>query len=269
VRSKLPVISAAAALLAGVGIIAAIWSNGTNTSAACAPYIHAPVPAAAQKELAAYSGRIEHAIEHSGDRTRDEWWNDPVTGSRRQVAFDAHGRIESVFGTTVSANGERSVWVLYPAHNWTVDVHRLPFPRPAAGNAAARIAQANRDKVANRKATIVGRESIDGRQTLHLRETIHLPTPHPPKGFPLPKGFKIPPTPAFTLDTWVDPLTYLTVRSRYGGQSNSSITDESWLPRTQANIAKTKVVIPAGFKHDIPQQGTAIGTFQEISNSCQ
>jgi hypothetical protein len=257
------------ALLAGVGIIAAIWSNGTKNSAACAPYIHAPVPTAAKKVLAGYAGRIQHDDEHSRDGTRDVSWEDPVTGSRRQVAYDAQGQIESVFGTTMSANVTRSVWILYPAHNWTVDVHRLPFPRPAAGNDAARIAQANRDKVANRKATIVGRESIDGRQTLHLRETIHLPTPQPPRGFPLPKGFQIPPTPAFTVDTWVDPLTYLTVRSSYGGQTNSSITDETWLPRTPANIARTKVVIPPGFKHEIPQQGTASGFISIGKDSCQ
>ena len=77
--------------------------------------------------------------------------------------------------------------------------------------------------------------------------------------------------PAFTVDTWVDPLTYLTVRSRFGGQSNPTITDETWLPRTPANLAKTKLIIPPGFKRSVPQQGHgfAIGTFQEISNSYQ
>jgi hypothetical protein len=255
VRSKLPLIGGAAALLAGVGIIAAIWSNGTTHSAACPP-VHAPVPAAAQKALAAYTGRIEHDIEHSGDGTRDEWWDDAITGQRRQIAWDRNGRVESEFVTMTSGGVQRSAWVLYPARTVTITNERFPTVLQRNGSqTAANIAQINRDMVANGRATIVGREEIDGRQTLHLRQTIHPAVPPAPAGMPLPKGFHIPRMPAFKVDTWVDPLTYLTVRTRVGEPSGASFRDESWLLRTPANIAKTKLVIPPGFKHVVPQQG--------------
>jgi hypothetical protein len=255
-------------LLAGAGVIAAIWSNGTNKSTGCAPFKHAPVPAAAKKALAAYSGRILHDVEHSTGSTRDESWDDRLTGNTRQLAFDQSGRLESEFVTTMTGNLERTYWVLYPAHNVTVTSHRIPAQFQRHGSAGvAELAQANRDKVANGTATIVGSAVIDGRKSLHLHETIHPPAPPPPTGMPLPKGFHFPAMPAFEVDTWVDPLTYLTVRRR----AFRSVTDETWLPRTPANIAKTKLIVPAGFKHSVPQQGRgfAIGTLQEIGNNCQ
>jgi hypothetical protein len=208
--------------------------------------------------LAGYAGRIQHDNEHSRDGTRDESWEDPVTGSGRQVAYDAQGQIESVFGTITRGRTQRTVWVLYPARNWTSDEHRVPFEVPHVRNSAARIAQTYRDKVANGKAKILGRTLIGGRQTLHLHETIHFPPPTPPNGVPLPKGFRLPPTPDFQVDSWVDPVTYLPVRTTSFAENRgaASVTDESWLLRTKANIAKTKVVIPAGFKRLIPNQGS-------------
>ena len=257
-RSKLPVIGGAAALLAGVGIIAAIWSNGTKNSTACAPFKHAPVPAAAQKELAGYAGRIEHANEHSRGGTRDEWWDDPVTGTRRQLAFDAHGRIESVFSTIIRGRVERTVWVLYPGRTWISDQHRLPFLLPRVENDAATRAQYYRDKVANGTASVLGREVIGGHETLHLREIVHPPAPQLLTGMPVPRSLHFP---TFRNDAWVDPLTYLPVRTSFSAGGGGAVTDETWLPRTPANIAKTKLVIPAGFKHEVPQQGRATGGF--------
>jgi hypothetical protein len=262
VRSKLPVIGGVAALLAGAGVLALIWSNGTDTSAACPPRTHAPVPAAAKKALAGYSGRIIHDVEHSTrDRTRDEWWDDPLTGRRRQIAFDRNGRLESEFVTTISGGVERSVWVLYPAHSVLITRHPFPARYQRHSSGAAGIAQINRDKVANGTATIVDRETIGGRETLHLRETIHpAPPPTDTFGVPLlPKNFRFSATPQFNIDTWVDPLTYLPVRTRVGAGGGSTITDETWLPRTPANIAKTKLVIPAGFKRVTPQHGSGFG----------
>jgi hypothetical protein len=154
--------------------------------------------------------------------------------------------------------------------------HSVPANLQPHGSRAAEAAQANRDEVANSTATILSRAVIDGRQTLHLHQTIHPAAPPPPNGMPLPNGFHFPTMPAFNVDTWVDPLTYLPVRTRLGGfgrQGSSSITDETWLPRTPANIAKTKVVIPAGFKHVVPNQSSGVafssGTDRLVSSSCQ
>jgi hypothetical protein len=247
-------------LLAGVGIIAAIWSNGTKNSTACAPFEHTPVPAAATKALAAYSGRIVHDVERSTRSARSESWEDVLTGNRRQLTFDQRGQLESELVTTMRGNTERTYWVLYPARNVTVTSHPIPTRFQRHGSpGAAELAQANRDKVTNGTAKIVGR------QTLHLHETVHPPPPPPPSGMPLPHGFHYPEPPAFTVDTWVDPLTYLTVRSSAFG----SITDETWLPRKPANIARTMLVVPAGFRRVVPPrgQGYNIATLQEIG--CQ
>ena len=270
-RSKLPVIGGAAALLAGVGIIAAIWSNGTKQSPACAP-VHAAIPATAKTALAAYTGRIEHDIEHSGDGSRDEWWDDAITGQRRQIAWDRDGRLESEFVTTTSGGVQRSAWVLYPAHTVTITSNRFPIPLQRNGSqAAANIAQINRDMVANGRAAIIGRSEIDGRRTLQLRQTIHPAVPPTPKEMPLPKGFHIPRMPAFNVDTWVDPLTYLTVRVRVDEPAGASVRDETWLSRTPANIAKTKLVVPPGFKRVVPHagRGFGVGFVQLTKRSCQ
>ena len=270
-RSKLPVIGGALALLAGREIIAAICANATKQSASCAP-VHAPVPAAAKTALAAYTGRIEHDIEHSGDGTRDEWWDDAVTGQRRQIAWDRNGRVESEFVTTTSGGVQRSAWALYSAHTVRITTERFPIVLQRNGSqAAANIAQINRDLVANGNATVVGREKIDGRQTVHLRETIHPAMPPAPTGMPLPNGFHIPRMPAFNVDTWVDPLTYLTVRVRVGEPAGASVRDETWLSRTPANIAKTKLVVPRGFKRVVPRvaHGFAVGSVLLNKRSCQ
>ena len=266
-RSKLPVIGGVAALLAAAGVIAAIWSNGTKNSAACVPFKHAPVPAAAQQELAAYAGRIEHSSEHSRGGTHDESWADPLTGMRRQVAYDAHGRLQNVFGTTTDGSVQRTAWVLYSGRIWMSYQHQLPFRSPHVENDAAVRAQSYRDKVANGIASVLGREVIGGRETLHLREIVHPPAPQFPKGIPVPPSARFP---TFRDDAWVDPFTYLPVRTSFLTGSGGAVTDETWLPRTPANIAKTKLVIPPGFKHIVPNQGSGT-TFSTSATSlrCQ
>jgi hypothetical protein len=88
---------------------------------------------------------------------------------------------------------------------------------------------------------------------------------------PLPKGFHIPRMPAFNVDTWVDPLTYLTVRVRVDEPAGASVRDETWLSRTPANIAKTKLVVSHGFKRVVPHagRGFGVGFVQLTKRSCQ
>jgi hypothetical protein len=76
---------------------------------------------------------------------------------------------------------------------------------------------------------------------------------------------KIPALPAQTvrIDTWVDAQTYLEVRRRSVLGDLPSQTDETWLPRTPANVAQTRLAIPAGFRRqDASRSGTT--TFQEV-----
>jgi hypothetical protein len=250
VRSKLPAIGGVAALLAGAGILAAIWSNGTNHSAACAPLKHAPVPPTAEKALAAYAGRIRHDVVRSASHVTSEAWDDTLENRMHEISFGPGGEI--AFEAEISRQGkiQRFVTVQYTDRVWMSHDQPLSFG-PGPANAAAQTAQANRDKVANGKATVVGRELVDGAETLHLHEVIH---PHFPTSTSFPPGINPPQPPAFKVDTWVDPLTYLTVQSRFGPPGPGSVTSVTWLPRTPANIAKTKVVIPVGFRHLTPQQ---------------
>ena len=233
-----------------------LWPSGRHVPS-CAP-VHAPVPSGAEKALAADAGRIRHDVERSEAGGREEIWSDPLTGSTRSLGF-VRGRLTFAYGTVPTSGTPRSVWVDYRARVWASEPLRLPGNKSLTPvtNAAAEAAQVNRDKVARGKASIVGKEVVDGRQTLHLRETVHLPKPrlHPTGG--ITQRVRIPPQPPLHVDTWVDPLTYVTVRTRVRVRATSSVTDETWLPRTPANVAAARIVIPDGFRHQ-PQQGRVL-----------
>ena len=235
--------------------------------------MHVPVPAAAKKELDTYAGRIMHEVEHSNSGTRDESWSDPTSGSRRQIERDNLGRITMEFATTTRGRIERTASVFYDGRTWISDQHRLPFqPRPVV-NEAAGLAQSYRDKVANGTATLVGRQVINGREALHVHENLRFPPTPAPKLFGLPSGVRPPVAPPLRIDTWVDPFTYLPLRTRTGSGTHWSQTDTTWLPRAPANIAKTKLMVPAGFKHIVPNQGSGMafssGSVTPRSTRCQ
>jgi hypothetical protein len=145
--------------------------------------------------------------------------------------------------------------------------HTLPLPgKITIANAAAEGAQFNRDRVLRHTATVVGRSAIEGRQTIHLRETVHPPASTRAN---LPARVQLPRPPAYRLDTWVDPLTYVTVRTQLTVKGHASVTDEEWLPRTAANLARTRIVIPRGFKHEIDSGTVLTGTDSfEVSARC-
>src|SRR5581483_10792621 len=162
----------------------------------------------------------------------------PVTGRNRQLEY-RDGRVGGEFATVQAGRFVRTVIVNFASHDWITNKARLPFVARAETNEAATSAQANRDNVANGRAAIVGRGIVDGRQALHL---------HQVQTFPAPTAlFRRPPP--ITIDTWVDRLTYVTLRTRSGIQGHVSTSVESWLPRTPANVAKTRLVIPRGFTH--------------------
>jgi len=231
--------------------------------------VQAPVSAAARQALAAYADRIQLGVEHSTGRAREEMWNDPVTGRSRQLSINGKGQVTNQFATSYSGGFTVTIWVNYLARSWTRD--RAPTGIvPRKGNSAAELVQANRDDVTNGTARIVGHETVDGEATLHLRKTVH---PALPAGITLPKGAHrglLRSLPTFLVDTWVDPLTYLPIRMETTVHGHSTVTDNSWLPRTASAIAETRVAIPTGFKQADPRQGSfdfASGTL--ISTRCQ
>jgi hypothetical protein len=244
-----------------------LWPTGRHVTS-CAP-VHAPVPSAAQKALAAYAGRIRHDVERSGPRGREETWSDPLTGAARSLGF-VGGRLTFAYGTVPTSGAPRSVWVDYATRDWASAPLKLPGAKsltPVA-NAAAEAAQVNRDDVARGKASIVGKELVDGRQTLHLRQTVHLPKPRLHAIGGITRRVRIPPQPPLHVDTWVDPLTYVMVRTRVTVRSASSVTVETWLPRTPANVAAARIVIPDGFRHQL-QQGRVLTSFVRVSGEAR
>jgi hypothetical protein len=124
---------------------------------------------------------------------------------------------------------------------------REPAWQLAQPDAAAVVAQAFRDKVAQGRARVVGRGRVDGHEALQLHETVK------PLRAALPgAAAPVRPSPPLEIDTWVDPRTYVPVRTRSKIEGRWSQVDSTWLPRTAANVAETKVVIPDGFRRIHP-----------------
>jgi hypothetical protein len=234
-----------AALVAACAAVAAyvLWPSG-GTRAGCAT---PEVPAAARTALAAYAGRVEHSVQHSSDGTREETWSDPRTGRYRQVSYDDRGRIAEDFAARDVGRFELATWVSYDDRTVESDRARRPAGAAADDGAAAR-ALSYRVLAARGAARVVGRSST----TVHLRQTLHPPAPT------LPPSAGLPGPSALRIDTWVDAVTYLPVRSRVTQRGQTSLTVESWLPRTAANVARTALVVPAGFRRLRPGRGTAL-----------
>jgi hypothetical protein len=239
-----------------------LWPSGRHV-AACV-HGHAVVPTDTQKALDAYAGRIRHDVQRALPGRREESWQDPLTGRSRQLTYE-HGRLTFAYGTAPTSGIARSVWVDYRGRVWMSRALRLPGKTRVA-NAAAEEAQASRDKVVRGKASIVGTEAVRGTQTLHLQETLR-PERTMIRGIGPASRVHLPPQPIFHVDTWVDPLTYVTVRTRFTVTGHSSVSDETWLPRTPANVAATRIVVPDGFRHEL-ERGNVLTSIGRASFSC-
>ena len=230
-----------------------LWPSGRHIASCTLK--HAPVPAAAQRVLAGYAHRIRYTVERSEPGSRSESWSDPDTGRSRQVSY-SRGAVDTEFGVEPEGRTLRTLMVMYDARIWIA--HSQPaFPRGSTNETVA-LAQALRDEVANGKARVVGRGAA---RTLHLLEIIRLPAPHVPTVASLPKALRQPRV--LHVDTWVDALTYLPVRTRTNDGFTSSVSDTTWLPRTPENVARTRVVIPRGFTQ-VTQRGNG---FTEYTHS--
>jgi hypothetical protein len=99
-------------------------------------------------------------------------------------------------------------------------------------------------------ATVTGRVWINGVHTIRIAGR--------PVRARLPKGMVKQTTTSVQFTLYVDPATYLPVRlsgstASFGGgaprYTYSTVTNIQWLPPTAANIARSIVTIPPGFKH--------------------
>jgi hypothetical protein len=237
---------AVAAVLAAVSVAAGayyLWPKGRDV--ACAPP-PTQVSEAARQALDSYTGRIRHDVERTDERAREaETWWDPVTGAQRQVSFDDVGDPTVEVGTVRDGKTPHTIWVAYQERTWYTN--RDPTALVAQPDAAAVEAQAYRDRVARGRARVVGRARLGGHAALELHETV-VPLRLSVPGSPPPARR----APALQIETWVDRLTYVPLRMRTASGGHWSEVDSTWLPRTTASVAKTKVVIPPGFRRIYP-----------------
>jgi len=228
------------AVATGIGLGVYLGTR-SSTSSACGSTPAVSVPPAAARSLAADAGLIRHDVDESSNGTRSESWDDPLTQRTRQISFDEAGRIVNESASRMHGRTQISTWVDYADRNWIVDHAILPAA-PAGGDGAAAVAADYRRGVANGLARIVGKATIDGLPALHLRQITRIPST--PDGG-VTNGM---PAEQFRVDAWVDSTTYLPLRLRTSNAGAWTETNETWVPRTPANLAKLSVVIPAGFR---------------------
>jgi hypothetical protein len=225
VRPRLAIV----AILVVAGAVATaffVWPRG-NHDATCAGPIAVPLSAQGQKRLDSYSTSIRYDIEKLTDGARRETWTDPVTGASRILSFDNQGRLTSETGQTWTGKTLKSVMVSFETRTWFAVTAGLGG-YTSGDDGAVTDSLGVRRGLADGTTTSLGQAAIDGQTTLHLRQNV--------------------------LQLWVNPLTYVPVRTQVGASTDDII----WLPRNASNLLSTRIVVPQGFTQAMePAPGTS------------
>jgi hypothetical protein len=219
-------------LVAGGAVVAgfALWPSAKHVAACTGPTV-APLSARAQKALNAYADSIRIDTQKTSDGGRNETRLDPVTGASRILSFDNQGRLTSETGQAWAGKTLRSQTVFFGTRSWLSTTTTVSQAYTSGDEGATADSLDVRKGLADGSTTSLGHAVIDGHTTLHLR--------HSPR------------------DLWVDPLTYLPIRTQVGATTD----DITWLPRTAANLLSTKIVVPQGFKRS-PNGAESTSTMQ-------
>ena len=241
------------------GIVYAFAGHSHAARTACG--VPAPLSSNAHSLLAAESTRIRATVTRTGGRVGEESWADPVTQRTRQLSFGRYGRVNGQFESVRRGGTDVTTFVDYDGRTWLTKSTAVSHGEGTVETPAEE-SKTYRTGIENGEQKIVGHELVDGAATLHLRQVSHDPASRPklPPGWP--KNAKVPMIPARTIrvDTWVDASTYVPVRTEAGFGDTPSQTSETWLPRTPANVAKTRLVIPAGFRRQSTTGSSAFFT---------
>jgi hypothetical protein len=212
-----------------------------------APGARAAVPSVS--ELAAHL-RLEygnplagvvHIVEPLDGGRRSERWIDLGPGDRRQrsvqgqrhVVYDSRGR--PVFQHAQILEGADTLRydvVDYATRTWTTfRRHVAPAQDrpllPAGSTGLLGIAHTFASMIGRGELRVIGPERLDGRRTIHVRRGLN----------------------GATLDLWIDPLTYLVVSELASTASGLSADERAYVRRTPGTLAKTRVIVPGGFRH--------------------
>ena len=245
-----PRLAIVGALVAGGAIAAGffIWPSGSHTTS-CAKLPSAALSANAERTLNAYSTRILHSVDVSGDGRRAESWFDPTTGRMRTLLFDATGRIVEEEARTWAGRDETTLLVDLLRHTRASNTDRAPAAYASTDNDPAAVSLRLRQAIAGGAARVAGRTTIDGAAALHLE--VQLDPTVTAQGLGLPPAMVTPllfSSPSATqIDVWVDPATYLVLRVSSKQIIGSSISDRTWLARTSQTATATNVVAPQAF----------------------
>jgi hypothetical protein len=190
-------------------------------------------------------------------------WATWADGSRSRTVEFSHGRSEVVLaaGTALVGGKLTSAYVTYYNRKYSLSP-QVPTPvHPCSTRAALELGGPS-IPVGDWRALIggslgCGAAAVSGHVRINGVETTKITGKPVTMRLPLGEAREIGEkwlTARWTL--YVNPTTYLPVRmasstrtfgGRWPSSTDSSVTDVRWLPPTQANIAKARVTIPAGF----------------------
>ena len=182
-------------------------------------------------------------------------WVDLGNAQQRRLDYDGSGRLttetsQTASGTATGPLTRTDVTVAYAPKTWSVMTssvacggytgRRCPLP-PDPSAACGCDLDPFTDFPTAPRVSLLGQETIDQRPTFHLR-------------------FIVTGVLRSTTDFWIDRSTYLPVRGKLvvpqtgikGRHAHAVANDFTWLPRTPANLARFRVVIPHGFKRTPP-----------------
>jgi hypothetical protein len=162
-------------------------------------------------------------------------------GVTRESVYNVGGQHTFDLVTTT----RRQSAVIYLSGTWWTITYA---PRPALGPRGPACAQESglrcqgwpafiRSQLAYGSYAIVGHQLVDGVDAIKI-------SVGPAKSDALERGY----LQQLRFALWVDPSTYLPVRLSMAGQQQ----DFRWLPATAANLALTRLTVPAGFRQVTP-----------------
>jgi hypothetical protein len=177
--------------------------------------------------------RQAQLIEHETARARDgsvtESWADRSRGKTRTLDYARDGKLIDESVSTEHGYSWLVEDVDFVSHTFSRHRQELSFLAPSAVSSLNEEASSIRDRIASGTTVVVGREEIAGRSALHIRWS---------------SGGVV----SSLVDLWVDNATCLPVLAWVTSSGGRTETSDEWLPRTSRNLAKTRLVVPRGFK---------------------
>jgi hypothetical protein len=229
------------AVALAIAVAAALALGDTTQSRPARAATAAEVTRRAQSALLDARNLIVHSTTRSSNGTVTQSWEDERTGTRLSLTR-LHGKLVTASLLVQRPGLARRTFVSYGQRAWIRLDRRVP-PGTRIVRTYASEPEELREELRRHQTVLLGREKLGSRDTMHLTRIV--PGSQRRSG-PVHQG----PT---RLHIWVDADTYLPLRletrGSFDGIPNHNVTDCAWLARTDANVARTKLTIPPGFRH--------------------